>query len=116
MTTHTPIRLLIHGARGRMGARIAALARTDDRFSIVAEIDAGDSATAAPACDAIVDFSSDQGAKQSAELSTRHRAALLVGTTGLSANSLDAIEQAARSSAVMIAANTSLGVAVLQHL
>jgi 4-hydroxy-tetrahydrodipicolinate reductase len=118
MTRHTPIRLLIHGARGKMGARIAALARHDSRFSIAAERDRDDALDAATpcSCDAIVDFSSDAGARHAAHLAARQRAALLVGTTGLSAETLGIIEQAARSCPVMIAANTSRGVAVFRHL
>lgn len=118
MSTHSPIRLLIHGARGRMGVRLASLARQDSRFAIIAELDRDDDARAVPSgsIDAILDFSSDHGARQAAQLAIEHHAALLVGTTGLSANSLDAIEQSARSCPVMLAANTSLGVAVLHHL
>jgi 4-hydroxy-tetrahydrodipicolinate reductase len=118
MSTQAPVRLLIHGARGKMGARIAALARADARFNLVAEIDHDDDPAAISdgSINAMVDFSSDAGARQAAQLAVKHRAALLVGTTGLSANSLDAIEQAARSCPVMLAANTSLGVAVLHQL
>lgn len=118
MSTHTSVRLLIHGARGKMGARLAALARSDARFNVVAEIDRDDDTNAvmSGSINAIVDFSSDTGAMHAAQLAVKHRAALLVGTTGLSANSLDAIEQAARSCAIMLAANTSLGVSVLHRL
>lgn len=120
MSAASAIRLLVHGARGRMGTRIAALARDDARFKLVAAHDIEDRAQAdaiAPsAFDAIIDFSSSEGALHAAELAIKHRAALVVGTTGLSSNFLEFIEVAARSTPVMIAANTSLGVAVLNHL
>src|SRR5688572_19881746 len=104
--THThPIRLFVNGARGKMGARITALAREDARFNVVAAHDLDDIARADAlmprSFDALIDFSSDEGAQHAAVLALQHRAALLVGTTGLSRNSLDAIEAAARSIAVM---------------
>ncbi|MCI0366616.1 MAG: 4-hydroxy-tetrahydrodipicolinate reductase [Phycisphaerales bacterium] len=114
------IRLMVHGARGKMGARIVALARDDARFNIVAAHDVHDSAQAdrlAPgSIDVLIDFSSDHGARRAATLARTLRCALLVGTTGLSQDSLDFIEQSARWVPVMVAANTSLGVAVLNHL
>lgn len=120
MTSTSAIRLLVNGARGRMGARIVALAREDARFPLVAARDLDDSgsdessgALAPGSVDAIIDFSSDAGVRQAAELTRLHGAALLVGTTALSPNSLDLLGVLARSHAVMIASNTSLGVAVL---
>lgn len=114
------IRLMVNGSEGKMGARIIALARQDERFVIAAAHDQHDGAraeTLAPdSFDVVVDFSSDEGAQRAARLAAAHRAALLVGTTGLSRDSLDAIEVAARSAPVMVAANTSLGIAVLNHL
>jgi 4-hydroxy-tetrahydrodipicolinate reductase len=120
MPQQQPIRVFINGARGKMGARIEALARADGRFNVAAALDLDDIARADAmpigAFDVLIDFSSDDGAQHGAQLAVRHRAALLVGTTGLSRNSLDAIDVAARSVAAMIASNTSLGVAVLNHL
>jgi 4-hydroxy-tetrahydrodipicolinate reductase len=112
---------MVHGARGKMGARLVAVARDDNaRFNVVAAHDVHDSEQAdrlAPgSVDVLIDFSSDQGARRAASVARSLRCALLVGTTGLSQDSLDFIEQAARSVAVMVAANTSLGVAVLNHL
>ncbi|MCI0674357.1 MAG: hypothetical protein L0Y42_01120, partial [Phycisphaerales bacterium] len=106
------IRLMVHGARGKMGARIVALARDDARFNIVAAHDVHDSAQADRlahgSIDVLIDFSSDHGARRAATLARTLRCALLVGTTGLSQDSLDFIEQSARWVPVMVAANTSL--------
>ena len=65
---------------------------------------------------AVIDFSSDAGVPESIALAERLSAALLVGTTALSARSLDALKGASRSRAVLVAPNTSLGVAVLSVL
>jgi 4-hydroxy-tetrahydrodipicolinate reductase len=116
----TSIRLFINGARGKMGARISALAHRDERFVVAAAHDLDDIALADAlpqgAFDALIDFSSDDGAHHAASLASKHGAALLVGTTGLSSRALKAIDHAARSVPAMIASNTSLGVAVLNHL
>ena len=113
-------RLIVHGARGRMGQRIAALAADDSRFEIVAAIDQDNAseldAPTCPACDAIIDFSTPEGAARAVQFAADTGAACLVGTTGLSAQNLDTVDEAARSSAIMIAPNTSLGVAVMSHL
>jgi 4-hydroxy-tetrahydrodipicolinate reductase len=115
-----PIRLLVNGARGRMGSRICALAREDDRFALVAAIDMDSVEEAGegepPPVDAIIDFSSDDGAARAAAIAAQRGAALLVGTTALSQKTLDLLGEIAHRTAVMIAPNTSLGVAVMSHL
>jgi 4-hydroxy-tetrahydrodipicolinate reductase len=110
----------VNGSRGKMGARIVALSREDSRFKLIETIDRGDDAAREAlrprSLDAIIDFSSNEGAQIAAQLAIRQNAALMVGTTGLDAPALDTLAQAARAVPVMIAANTSLGVAVLNHL
>ncbi|MHC4416461.1 MAG: 4-hydroxy-tetrahydrodipicolinate reductase [Planctomycetota bacterium] len=114
------IRLAVHGAAGRVGARTCTLARDDPRFELVAEIDReGDPGTPRlgdVTLDAIIDFSSDEGAHGAARLALEHQAALLVGTTGLLRQTLTAIDVAARSVPVMVAPNTSFGIAVITAL
>ena len=120
MTTQHRIGLVVNGANGRMGARISSLAQADQRFNIVAAIDKDDAARAAAlapgSVHVIIDFSSDEGARSAAQLAQRWHSALLVGTTGLSPQTIELINSAARHVPVMLAANTSLGVAVLNHL
>lgn len=103
-----------------MGTRIIALAHSDERFNVVASVDRDDAASAdalrAGTVDVVIDFSSDDGARRAAQLADRLGAALLVGTTALSPETLDLLEKTSQNVAVMIAANTSLGVAVLNHL
>ena len=114
------IRLAVHGAAGRMGERICTLSRDDPRFQLVAQIDrkgnADTSQGVAAPIDAVIDFSSDEGARSAVDLALQHRAAILVATTGLSRQTLADIEVASRTIPVMAAANTSIGVAVLTHL
>jgi len=123
-----PLRLLINGARGRMGAQIAALARRDPRaFSVVLERDldhdqrpSGPRASEPRALDldidVVIDFSSDAGARDACRLALRAGAALLVGTTALAPATRRMLQRAARRIPVLIAPNTALGVAVLARL
>jgi len=117
---HEPIRLLISGARGRMGERLEILARQDANFRVVAAIDRDDPPRDAPLDlappDVIIDFSSDEGAARAAALASRFQAALLVGTTALSPRTHQTLDALAAQVPVLLAANTSLGVAVLNHL
>jgi 4-hydroxy-tetrahydrodipicolinate reductase len=103
-----------------MGARVCTLARDDPRFGLVAQIDLESNTEAVTEGDApvdvVIDFSSDEGARNAMRIASEHGAAVLVGTTGLSRQTLSVIEVAARTHPVMIAPNTSLGVAVMNHL
>ena len=114
------IRLVVHGAAGRMGSRVCALARADSRFELVAAIDQHEqfetSIDRAVTVDVIIDFSSDEGAGSAVRTATDHAAAVLIGTTGLSQQTLDITEVAARRIPIMVAPNTSSGVAVLTRL
>lgn len=128
MTIPTPLRLLINGSRGRMGAMISRMAAEDSRFRVVAQRDAADAGQADAAAplrtanaaeeniDVIIDFSSDEGVRDACALAQAHHAALLVGSTGLSEQTHRMLEETSRSVAVLIAANTSLGVAVVAHI
>src|SRR5687768_9811141 len=81
---HMSIRLLINGARGRMGAQISRMAGEDSRFCVVAQRDAGDADPPRDAAlDVVIDFSSDAGARDALRLALAHGAGLLVGSTGL---------------------------------
>ncbi len=113
------IRLAVHGAAGRMGARTCTLSRDDPRFQLVSEIDQKSNTGTADAdtsIDAVIDFSADEGARCAVALALEHGAALMVGTTGLSRQTLSSIEVAAQEIPTMIAPNTSAGVAVMTHL
>lgn len=110
------IALVVHGAEGRMGTRLRALAERDERFETVVAIGRASAAETVSHADVVVDFSTDEGAAGAARLAQRIGASLLVGTTGLSAGTLDVLGEFARSGPLLIAPNTSRGVAVLRHL
>jgi 4-hydroxy-tetrahydrodipicolinate reductase len=126
-----PVRLLIHGASGRMGRALLRLAAEDNRFRVVAACSAsGNALTEAgevplfaasaldqvPAFDVAVDFSLPPGFDRILALCRQREVALVSGTTGLEAAQFTALEQAALQVPVLWAANFSLGVAVLGDL
>jgi 4-hydroxy-tetrahydrodipicolinate reductase len=63
-----------------------------------------------------IDFSLPQGIVEHAQACLERRVALLVGTTGFDAATRRELEHAARTIPLLIAPNTSLGVAVMTHV
>ncbi len=88
-----------------MGQAIAAAAEADSGFVI--DADHGD---------VIIDFSVAEALPASLDRATRTQTPILIGTTGLDDFASRRIAEAARQVAVLRAANTSLGVALLADL
>ena len=101
-----------------MGQRIDALAIDDDAVHVAARITAKNSSESAriSTIDVIIDFSSEEGTRNAISIARATGAALLVGTSGLSREVDGALRELAKISAVLIAPNTSLGVAVTKRL
>jgi 4-hydroxy-tetrahydrodipicolinate reductase len=110
----TPLRLVLFGARGRMGAAIIKAVEVDHAMMLHASLGRGD----APPMegDVVMDFSSPEGSKSALAASKRLSAPLLVGTTGLSADTMEAMRAHAAVVPVMVSSNTSLGVALLDGM
>ncbi len=110
-------RILINGAKGRMGQALIACAK-EAGMPVAAALDLGDDLAAAlPSADIVIDFSHHTATANVIDLAVRHGKALVVGTTG---HSFDERNQlAARASAAIPtvwATNYSVGVNVLFHL
>lgn len=108
-----------HDRSSRLGA-IVREARTNangatDSPRVVLET-AKNAVKTAVSADVVIDFSSESGLHDSIALAHAMNASLLVGTTGLSPASIDALRAASRDRAVLLAPNTSLGVAALSVL
>jgi len=129
--TPAPIRLLIHGASGRMGRALLRLASEDARLQCVAAVSgqgkpiaeamavpvfAAKDTAQLPDFDVLVDFSLPVAFDAALDLAKQCRCAFVSGTTGLSAAQRAALEAAARSIPVLWASNFSLGIAVLTEL
>ncbi len=124
-----PVRVLIHGASGRMGRALIRLAMGDASLQVVAVSsriviaglpDGLWSATSAlaetPQFDVAIDFSLPAGLAEVLSLCRSRGVALVSGTTGLSAADHAALNAASDDIPLLWAANFSLGVAVLRGL
>jgi 4-hydroxy-tetrahydrodipicolinate reductase len=104
-TADQPIRITLFAPEGRMGKAIAAVAAEDPRFRI--DQDHGD---------VLVDFSAPDALQKSLDRAVSAAIPVLIGTTGLDELADQRIAAAAKELAVLRAANTSLGVALLGEL
>ncbi len=81
---------------GNLGARIV-----DDPLTLFAN------------AEAVLDFTVPAATRRHAEIAAQAKCPIVIGTTGLEADDLAAIERAARHTPIVRAANTSLGVTLL---
>lgn len=104
-TEDQPIRVTLFAPNGRMGQAIAAAIADDTGFEL--DEDHGD---------VLVDFSAPSALQASLDRAVSAGVPILVGTTGLDDFADRRIAAAAEQVAVLRAANTSLGVALLSDL
>src|SRR6476659_10022908 len=100
-----PIRITLFAPEGRMGKAVAAAVAQDSSFAI--DQDHGD---------VLVDFSAPDALQASLDRAVSAGIPILVGTTGLKDEHQAAIDDAAKSVAVLHAPNTSVGVNLLRAL
>ncbi len=104
-TADQPIRVSLFAPGGRMGQAIAAAVSEDAGFAI--DPDHGD---------VLVDFSAPGALQTSLDRAVSAGIPILIGTTGLDELADQRISAASKDIAVLRAANTSLGVALLGEL
>ena len=104
-TDEQPIRISLFAPKGRMGKAIATAAAEDPGFSIDDEHG-----------DVLVDFSAPSALQASLDRAVNAGIPILVGTTGLDDFATRRLATAGEEIAVLRAANTSLGVALLSDL
>jgi 4-hydroxy-tetrahydrodipicolinate reductase len=122
------IRLLIHGASGRMGQALLRLcADAPERFEVAGAVSrkprqrvvdgvpqfAATELAGVPSFDVAIDFSQPEAFDAVLAACVARKAGFVSGTTGLSGAQRDALVEAARVIPVFWASNFSLGVAVL---
>ncbi len=123
------LRLAMAGAAGRMGQRIIALAKEDDRFGVLAALEAtghpriGETIGDLPvqdrtdtAIDVLIDFTLPDGTMHWLEYCLAKEVPMVIGTTGHSSPQVAKIEEAARSIPVLRASNMSVGVNLMFKL
>jgi 4-hydroxy-tetrahydrodipicolinate reductase len=129
--------MIVHGAAGRMGRRIIALATEEKRFRLVEAVDhpqspflqedagrlAGVGELGVPVtdtlktkCDVVIDFSLPQAADEVIDFCTENKIALVMGTTGLTEAHLERLREAGKSIAIVQATNMSVGMNLLFSL
>ena len=128
----TPLRVLVHGASGRMGQALLRLAaESPASWQVVAAVTrrppaqrvldgvphfAASELGGVPDFDVAIDFSLPEGFDPVLSLCVDRGRALVSGTTGLEPAQRGALEAAARQIPLLWASNFSVGVAVLNEL
>ena len=133
------MKIALHGAAGRMGQRLVVCGAADPDFEIVAAIDvashpkmgtdAGTNAGIDPIGvpltaelpedvhpDAMIDFSQPAGLEAMLGLCVMRRLPLVIATTGLTAEQIGIIDEAAKVIPIVFAPNMSMGVNVCMKL
>jgi len=131
------IRLTVHGAAGRMGQRIVALAAKDPQLSIVSAIDSPNSPFAGrdagelagigklgvqvtsevlSSTDVIIDFSTPEATVKLMSVCAERRIPVVVATTGLNEHQRSEIAAAAQFAPIVFAPSMSLAVNVAMKL
>jgi 4-hydroxy-tetrahydrodipicolinate reductase len=131
------LRIAIHGAAGRMGQRLVALAAADPEFSLVAAVDSpqhprlGEDAglvagikalnmaispALAVAVDVVIDFSTPTAAATIIETCRQKKIALVLATTGLNESQTTKLRTAAEEIPLLWTPNTSMAVNLTMKL
>ncbi|MBI4283342.1 MAG: 4-hydroxy-tetrahydrodipicolinate reductase [Chloroflexi bacterium] len=135
----TPIRVVIHGALGKVGQEVVNALCQEPETQVVGAIDlkaSGDYLTLPGGsakvpfsanignvlnkcqADVLVDFSIAQATMPAVRLAAKQRVNLVIGTTGLSTNQISEIEQLAVANQIgaVVAPNFALGAVLMIHL
>jgi 4-hydroxy-tetrahydrodipicolinate reductase len=109
-----PIRLLINGAKGRMGQALVACAAERPALQVTAQTDLGDGlANFIQQADVVIDFSFHSATAPLAELCAQNGKPLVIGTTGHSSNDQESIAACAGRIPIVWSSNYSTGVNTL---
>ncbi len=133
----SPIKVLVHGALGRMGGEVAMAVSEDPELELVGGMDvrAKDSVFRLPqgefplsaelapllekTCpDVLVDFTRYDATLPAARLAAQQKVNLVIGTTGLSPEDLRELEELCRKHGIgaVVAPNFSLGAVLMMYL
>ncbi len=111
------IRILLNGAKGRMGQAIQSCVAEEHDMEISAALDAEDDpGTAIGGCDVVIDFSHHLSTAPIAKLAAAHAKPLVIGTTGQDEDARAAVASAGVTIPIVFAPNFSVGVNTLFHL
>lgn len=109
-----PLRLVINGARGRMGQALLSCAAADPELTVSAGLDTGDDlASALPNCDAVIDFTHADVTEAVTRACVAAGKPLVIGTTGQDNAVRSFVAESARVIPIVFAPNFSVGVNTL---
>ena len=109
-----PTKLIITGAKGRMGQTLVACAEPNPELQIVGQIDLGDDLLPLiKEADVVVDFSFHDATARFASICAEHKRALVIGTTGHSDAEKSQISNLKSRIPMVWASNYSTGVNTL---
>lgn len=107
-------RILINGAKGRMGQALVRCSSQHSALELVSQLDAGDDLVAAlPKVDCVIDFTLAEFTQSIVEACVAANKKLVIGTTGQDADTRAAIAEAAKKIPIVFAPNFSIGVNTL---
>ena len=110
-------RIIIVGSKGRMGEALIRLAKLDPKLELVAGIDKGDDLLGCiDRCDTLIEFAHHSLSGALAKTAADHGKAIVIGTTGHTAEERAAISAEANRIPIVFAPNFSIGVNLLFYL
>jgi 4-hydroxy-tetrahydrodipicolinate reductase len=119
--TAPPLRVVVSGARGRVGREIVAAAASEPGVEVAAALDLGDDLAAAlrgGGADVLVDFTVPTAALDNARTAVEHGVRPVVGTTGMGEGALGELRAACLAAGIggCVIPNFALGAALLMWL
>ena len=117
MNMEARTKVLIVGAKGRMGEALMRLGAQDEQLELVAGIDKDDDARDyIDRCDALIEFAHHSLTPSLTALAAERGKKLVIGTTGHTAEERDAIRVTSAKIPIVWAPNFSIGVNLLFYL
>lgn len=119
------VRIVISGALGRMGKRIASLARKDANLKVVGGLELEENAgrnivndlkKIKGNYDCIIEFTNPKATAEHVNAAKKLKKAVVIGTTGLSEKEIKAVNDASGTIPIVFSPNMSVGVNVLFSL
>jgi 4-hydroxy-tetrahydrodipicolinate reductase len=107
-------KVIITGSKGRMGQALINCAKNFSDLQVVATVDSGQNlADVIAKADAVIDFSAHNATAGFVEICAKHNKAIVIGTTGFSAEEKARITASASKIPMVLATNYSTGVNTL---
>lgn len=108
------IKICVSGSKGKMGSRIAELAKNDPELELIGEFDIdGEAKPLIEKCDCLIEFTTPKATMEHIALCEKQKKAMVIGTTGLSAEEQEKVKEASAKIPIAFSPNMSIGVNLL---